>query len=43
MNKNYKYNFSVIMCIYNVEKYLDEAINSIIKQDIIFEKNIQII
>lgn len=43
MNKNYKYNFSVIMCIYNVEKYLEEAIKSIIKQDIIFEKNIQLI
>ena len=43
MNKEYKYKFSVIMCIYNVDKYLEEAIESIINQDIGFEDNIQLI
>ena len=39
----YKYSFSIIMCIYKVEKYLEEAIESVINQDIGFEKNIQLI
>ena len=39
----YKYAFSVIMCIYNVEKYLEEAIESIINQNVNFEKDIQLI
>ena len=40
---NYKFAFSIIMSIYNVEDYLEEAIESVIKQDIGFEKNIQLI
>lgn len=41
--EEYKYKFSIIMSIYNVEKYLEEAIESIIKQDIGFEENVQLI
>ena len=39
----YKFKFSIIMSIYNVEKYLKEAIDSIINQDIGFEENVQLI
>lgn len=39
----YKYKFSIIMSIYNVEKFLAEAIDSIINQDIGFEENVQLI
>ncbi len=38
----YKYKFSVIMAVYNVEDYIVESIDSIINQDIGFE-NIQLI
>lgn len=38
-----EYKFSVIMPIYNVEKYLEEAIKSVINQSIGFEENIQLI
>lgn len=41
--KRYKYTFSVIIPIYNVEAYLEETIESVINQTIGFEKNIQII
>lgn len=37
------YLFSVIMPIYNVGKYLDESITSVINQTIGFEENIQLI
>lgn len=43
MKKNYKYDFSVIIPVYNVESYLEEAILSIVEQDIGFEEHIQII
>lgn len=39
----YKFKFSIIMSIYNVEKYIEEAIESIINQDIGFEDNVQLI
>lgn len=39
----YKFKFSVIMSIYNVEEYIEEAVESIINQDIGFEENVQII
>lgn len=35
--------FSIIMSIYNVEPYIEEAIDSIIEQDIGFEENVQLI
>ena len=31
--KYYKYSFSIIMAVYNVEKYLEEAIESIIRRN----------
>lgn len=40
---NYKFKFSVVMAVYNVEKYLGEALDSLIAQDIGFEKNVQVI
>lgn len=39
---SYKYKFSVIMAVYNVEDYVAESIDSIINQDIGFE-NVQLI
>lgn len=39
----YKYKFSVIIPIYNVENYLEETIKSVINQSIGFKKNIQLI
>ena len=41
--KDYKYKFSVVIPIYNVEKYLEETIKSVIGQTIGFEENIQMI
>ena len=38
-----KFLFSVVIPVYNVEKYLEEAILSIVNQTIGFEKNIQLI
>lgn len=40
---NYKFKFSIVMAVYNVEKYLEEALKSLIGQDIGFEKNVQVI
>ena len=37
------YLITTIIPVYNVEKYLDKAIKSIIKQNIGFKKNIQLI
>lgn len=42
-NNEYKYKFSIVMAIYNVEKYLEEAILSVINQDIGFEESVQLI
>lgn len=41
--KEYKYKFSVIIPIYNVEEYLEETIESVINQSIGFEENVQLI
>ena len=41
--EKFKYKFSVIIPVYNVEKYLEETILSVINQTIGFKKNIQII
>ena len=40
---NYQFKFSIIMAVYNVENYLNEAIDSIINQSIGFEENVQLI
>ena len=39
----YKYKFTVIIPIYNVEKYLEETINSVVNQTIGFKDNIQMV
>lgn len=41
--QDHKYKISVIVPVYNVEKYLDECIQSVTKQTIGFKKNIQLI
>lgn len=43
MCKEYKYKFSIVMAIYNVEQYLEEAIVSVITQDIGFVESVQLI
>ena len=47
MNTNeqlgYKYKFSIIMAVYNVEKYLDEAVQSLVDQTLDFKSNVQLI
>ena len=40
---DYEYKFSVVMPIYNVEKYLAEAIDSLIDQTIGFEENVELL
>ncbi len=40
---NYKYKFSVVMPVYNVEEYLEESILSLVNQTIGFQKNVQLI
>ena len=40
---DFKYKFSIVMAVYNVELFLDEAIQSLVKQTIGFEKNVQLI
>ena len=40
---DYKYKFSVVMPVYNVEDYLEKSILSIVNQTIGFKKNIQLI
>lgn len=40
---DYKYQISVVMPLYNVANYLDEAIDSIVNPTIGFEENIQVI
>ena len=39
----YQFKFSIIMSVYKVEEYLEEAVDSIINQDIGFQENIQLI
>ncbi|MBQ8309727.1 MAG: CDP-glycerol glycerophosphotransferase family protein [Clostridia bacterium] len=41
--EDYKYQFSIVMPVYNVEEYIDEAVESIFQQTIGFEKNVQLI
>lgn len=42
-NDEPKFLFSIIMAIYNVEEYLEEAIESVINQTLNFEKHVQLI
>src|SRR5574344_1753548 len=39
----YTYKFSIIIAVYNVEKYIRETIESIINQTMEFEKNVEIV
>ena len=39
----YKYKFSVVIAVYNVAPFLEEAVQSLVVQDIDFQKNIQVI
>lgn len=43
MRMKHTYKFSIVMAIYNMEEYLEEAILSVINQDIGFEENVQLI
>lgn len=40
---DYKFKFSLICAVYNVEEYVAETLDSFIKQDIGFEENVQVI
>jgi GT2 family glycosyltransferase len=42
-NTNKEFEFSIIMATYNSQRYLCESIDSIIKQNIGFENNVQLI
>lgn len=42
-SREYKYKFSFVMPVYNVEQYLSETIESVLAQDIGFKENIQLI
>ena len=39
----YKFKFSIVCAVYNVEDYIAETLDSFIAQDIGFEKNVQVI
>lgn len=41
--KEYKFKFSIVSAVYNVEPFIEEMIESIINQDIGFEENVQLI
>lgn len=43
MKHTYKYKFSIVTAVYNTADYIDEMMESLIKQDIEFEKNVQVI
>lgn len=43
LEKDYKYKFSIVMAVYNVEHYIEKSIQSIIDQDIGFKENVQLI
>ena len=40
---DYRFKFSVVTAVYNVEPYLDEAIESILAQDIGFEESVEMV
>lgn len=43
MGEPYKFRFSIVMAVYNVEEFIMEAVESVFSQDIGFEKHIQLI
>lgn len=43
MRMSKKYKFSIVMAIYNMESYLEEAIGSLLDQTIGFEDNLQVL
>ena len=43
MERSYKFKFSIVMAVYNVEQFLREAIHSVISQDIGFKEKVQLI
>jgi glycosyltransferase involved in cell wall biosynthesis len=43
MPKKYPYKFSIVTAVYNTEKYVSDAIDSVINQSIGFEDNVQLI
>lgn len=43
MHMKHTYKFSIVMAIYNMEEYLDEAVLSVVNQDIGFCQNVQLI
>lgn len=42
-DKGYRYRFTVIFSVYKAEKYIDEAVASILHQSIGFEQNVQLV
>ena len=38
-----KFTFSIVMAVYNVEDYINEAIDSVLNQSLNFEENVQLI
>jgi hypothetical protein len=40
---DYRFKFSVVTAVYNVEPYLAEAIESILAQDIGFEESVEMV
>ena len=40
---DYRFKFSVVTAVYNVEPYLTEAIESILAQDIGFEESVEMV
>ena len=41
--EGYRYKFSVVMAVYNVAPFLNEAVDSLLQQTIGFEENVQLI
>lgn len=41
--EKYKFKFSFIMPVYNVENYIDEAVVSVLSQTLVFKENVQLI
>ncbi len=39
----FPYKFSIVVAVYNVEEYINEAVDSILAQDIGFQENVQLI